>query len=201
MSGSSFAWGLRLSVWCAEEMPFEDVSRMTGQVSPALGLGGVDERTATPQVCHIWNVLAASAEENTAVRADTPVLIYSGAFDPDTPTDWARGQLDNLPNARLVIMPGESHGASFNTCATGISVAFLRDPKAPLDMDCVARMRGRILAPARGRVPSSRSPRRNRRRRRSGCHRCCRNLPRTRHPGCSRSTGSGPRWRRGWRVS
>lgn len=142
MSSAGFAWGLRLSMWCAEEMPFEDVGRMTAQVSPALGLGGVDERTATPQVCRTWNVPAAAAEENTAVRADTPVLIYSGAFDPDTPTDWARAQLANLPNARLVIMPGKSHGASFSACATGISVAFLRDPKAPLDVDCVARMRG-----------------------------------------------------------
>ncbi len=142
MTGAGFAWGLRLSTWCAEEMPFENVGRMTGQVSPALGLGGVDERTATPDVCRTWNVPTAAAEENTAVRADMPVLIYSGAFDPDTPTDWARGQLDNLPNARLVIMPGESHGASFSACATSISVAFLRDPKAPLDMDCVTRTPG-----------------------------------------------------------
>ncbi len=76
------------------------------------------------------------------MRADTPVLIFSGVFDPDTPTDWARAQLSNLPNARLVVMPGESHGASFGACAAAISLGFLRDLKAPLGMDCVAKMRG-----------------------------------------------------------
>ena len=40
---SSFAWGLRYSVWCAEEMPFQDPARIASQVSPALGLGGINE--------------------------------------------------------------------------------------------------------------------------------------------------------------
>ncbi|MCK7504017.1 MAG: hypothetical protein MZV70_07890 [Desulfobacterales bacterium] len=34
---SSFTWGLRYSVWCAEEMPFEDPARVASQVSPASG--------------------------------------------------------------------------------------------------------------------------------------------------------------------
>ncbi len=142
MGASGFEWGLRLSVWCAEEMPFEHEGRMTAQVSPALGLGGVDERTATPEVCRTWNVPAVATEDDTPVTTTTPVLIFSGGFDPDTPTDWARAQLDRLPNARLVVMPGESHAASFGACATGISLGFLRDPSAPLGMDCVARQRG-----------------------------------------------------------
>ncbi len=44
---------------------------MTGQVSPALGLGGVDERTATPEVCRTWNVPAA--EEQSRTRLCAPI--------------------------------------------------------------------------------------------------------------------------------
>lgn len=142
MGPSNFEWGLRLSVWCAEEVPFEDAGRVAFQVDVALGLGGTDERTANAEICRAWNVPATSADEDAAVLGNTPVLIFSGAFDPDTPTDWARAQLVNLPNARLVVMPGGSHGASFNACAAGVSMAFLRDPTAPLDMDCVAKLHG-----------------------------------------------------------
>jgi len=136
---SSFTWGLRLSVWCGEEMPFEDPQRIASQVSPALGLGGIDEGAATPALCRAWNVAPAPAVENEPVRSDVPTLIFAGEFDPDTPPRWGRRLLEAMPNARFVELRGRSHGAAFNQCGTEILRAFLRAPRAPLTVDCALR--------------------------------------------------------------
>lgn len=137
---SSFNWGLRLSVWCSEEMPFENEARMQAQVSPKLGLAGLDARTTTRAVCAAWNVAPAAASANQPVQGDVRALVFGGEFDPVTPPHWGRRLLSNLPNARFVLMPGQSHGASFNRCGGEIVTAFLRDPAAPLAADCVAKL-------------------------------------------------------------
>ena len=138
---SRSSWGLRLSVWCSEEMPFESPQRIASQVSPSLGLGGIDEGTATPELCGAWNVKAAPAVENEPVKSDVPALIFAGEFDPDTPPSWGRRLMDSMPNARYVELRGRSHGAGFHRCGTEIVAAFLRAPAAPLPVDCALRMR------------------------------------------------------------
>ncbi|MFY2558455.1 alpha/beta fold hydrolase [Corallococcus terminator] len=139
---STMSWGLRLSVWCSEEIPFEDPQRIAAQHSPAMGLGGVDAGTASVATCRVWNVAPVPAEENTPVKSDVPTLIFAGEFDPDTPPDWGRQLLESMPQARYVEMRGRSHGASFNLCGGQITMAFLRDPKGPLPLDCVLQLRG-----------------------------------------------------------
>lgn len=143
---SSFTWGLRLSVWCGEEAPFEDAARSNAQVSPHVGLAGIDERTASPKVCGAWGVAPAPAIENAPVATDVPVLVLSGEFDPDTPPDWGRGLLAHLPHGRFVSMPGRSHGAGFDRCGATLEVAFLKDPQASLDLGCVLAMPGADFA-------------------------------------------------------
>ena len=139
---SGFSWGMRYSVWCAEEMPFEDAGRVMGQQSPALGLGGIDEGTTTPAVCRAWNVEPAPAVENEPVTSGVPALIFAGEFDPDTPPQWGRGLLARLSKAYYVEMRGCSHGASFNACGGEIVSAFLRDPGSPPPVGCALAMRG-----------------------------------------------------------
>lgn len=139
---SSFNWGLRLSVWCAEEMPFEDAARVDNQPSPTWGLAGIDERAASPALCEVWDVPPAAAMENRPVKSAAPVLVLSGEFDPDTPPSWARLLQTNLLHARVVVMPGQSHGAGFNRCGAQIEAAFFHAPDAPLPMDCVLMMPG-----------------------------------------------------------
>lgn len=139
---STFNWGLRLSIWCGEEMPFENAHRMTSQISPTLGLGGTDNRTATPEMCAAWRVSSADALANAPVTSDVPVLILAGEFDPITPPAWGRRLLRTMTNARFVQVPGQSHGAMFNRCGGQITMAFLRDPRAQLNGDCIAKMAG-----------------------------------------------------------
>ncbi len=152
---SSFNWGLRLSIWCGEEMPFETASRMAAQTSPALGLGGVDNRTATPEMCAAWRVSSADAQANEPVKSDVPVLVLAGEFDPVTPPAWGRRLLRTMPNARFVQIPGQSHGAMFNRCGGQMTLAFLHDPGAPLSGDCIAKLHGTVfVSDERSAVPA-----------------------------------------------
>jgi len=139
---SSFAWGLRYSVWCAEEAPFEDPARVAAQVAPELGLGGIDEGTATSEVCRAWGVTPAPAAENEPVTSAVPALVFAGEFDPDTPPQWGRQIMAGLPSSWYVEMRGKSHGAGFDECGTGIVTAFLRDPASPPPVGCALARRG-----------------------------------------------------------
>ncbi|MFN3559910.1 MAG: alpha/beta fold hydrolase [Brevundimonas sp.] len=139
---STFTWGLRLSVWCAEEAPFETAERIEDQTAAHWGLAGADPRTASVAMCRAWDVAAADPVENTGVASDVPTLIFGGEYDPTTPPDWGRRLLTRMPNATFVLMPGLSHGASFNRCAGMMAVAFVHDPVATPDTVCASRMRG-----------------------------------------------------------
>lgn len=147
---SSFTWGLRLSVWCAEEAPFEATGRVEDQTAAHWGLAGTDARTASIAMCRSWNVAAADPVENTPVVADIPTLIFAGEFDPTTPPDWGRRLLGQMSKATFVEMPGLSHGASFNRCGGLMAVAFIRDPDTTPDVVCANRMRGADFALSAG---------------------------------------------------
>ncbi len=139
---SSVSWGMRYSVWCSEEMPFESADRIAAQLSPGLGIGGIDETTASPEVCRAWKVSPAPAVENEPVKSDIPTLILAGEFDPDTPPGWGRQLLESMPNARYVEFRGRSHGAGFSACGVEVVSAFLRHPGSPLAAECTLRIRG-----------------------------------------------------------
>lgn len=139
---STFAWGLRLSVWCSEETPFENPDRVRAQTSFDQGLGGMDARTASPEMCAAWKVSPSPAVANEAVRTEVPTLILAGEFDPSTPPQWGRRLLANMPNAFFVQMPGLSHGASFNPCGGRMAFDFINTPTAPPVLTCVARLQG-----------------------------------------------------------
>lgn len=139
---SSMSWGLRYSVWCADEAPFERADRIAAQVAQTMGLGGIDEGTASPDVCRAWNVAAAPAIENEPVESDVPALIFSGEFDPDTPPDWGRQLIESMPNALFVELRGGSHAAGFSPCGGQITMAFLRAPGSALPIECALKLRG-----------------------------------------------------------
>lgn len=143
---SAFTWGLRLSVWCGEEAPFEDADRVRSQTSPDHGLGGMDARAASPEICAAWNVAPASAAANEPVTTDIPTLIFAGEFDPSTPPQWGRRLLAKMPRAHFVQMPGLSHGASFNPCGGRMAFDFINDPTTPPVLTCVAKLQGADFA-------------------------------------------------------
>ena len=109
VSPQGTAWGMRLAVWCNEELPFEKLEKI---LNPA-GMPPELARFIQPQVpleaLRLWPQNRPDARENEPVRSNIPVLIAAGEFDPDTPTKWAHQAASFLPNAQLIEFAGYSH--------------------------------------------------------------------------------------------
>jgi len=154
LGAPAFSWGLRYSVWCSEEFPFEDRNAMAVQVSPERGLGGINLGTLPPAVCDAWNVPPAPAKENQPVTSGVPTLIFAGEFDPDTPPAWGQQLIGPLSHAYFVEFRGRSHTPGFFRCGQQVAAEFFRSPEKAPAMDCVLAMRGADFA----HPPSSRKP-------------------------------------------
>ncbi|MET0298013.1 MAG: alpha/beta fold hydrolase, partial [Microbacterium sp.] len=137
------AEGLAQSVECAEEIPFNDDTR----IADAMAAGAFARHLSVPALreeCAIWGVPALSAAENAAVSSGVPTLIVTGGFDPATPAPWAQAAAAGLTAATSVVFPSSGHGAVSavwaSTCPSAVAAAFLRDPTAAPDAACAERM-------------------------------------------------------------
>jgi pimeloyl-ACP methyl ester carboxylesterase len=130
---SSAAWGMRLAVWCNEELPFERPARIRHPAGLPKELRGFVQPAVPMEALEAWPLGRPDPKENRPVRSGIPILITSGEFDPDTPGKWARAAMASLPQAHLLVFPGMSHAPLFTHPEAGrIMKAFFDDPsRAP----------------------------------------------------------------------
>ena len=134
---STYPWLMRLSLWCNEEVPFEDPARVAADLSGYPEFARVDQATVPNGLCKAAGVVAhPAATENQPVRSDVPFLIFSGLFDPATPPTIQRSAARSLTHATLVLFPSAGHGAGFSACGGRLIGAFIADPAASLDVAC-----------------------------------------------------------------
>ena len=103
----SGANGLYLSITCAEDLPF--IKPGEGERVDDTFLGNyrlVDQRAA----CALWPRATVPANYSQPVRAETPVLILTGQWDPVTPPAHGDETARGLPNSAHVVVPQGGHG-------------------------------------------------------------------------------------------
>ena len=139
---SNFALGMRYSVWCVEEMPFQNRSLIKNQITTVYPkLKGFSIQSTFPAICDAWRVKPASKIENEPVSSNIPALILAGEYDPDTPPNWGKLAARTLPNSRFFELPGTSHVPTFgSTCAQELGEAFFNNPQSSLDSQCIKKM-------------------------------------------------------------
>jgi dienelactone hydrolase len=128
-------------VTCSEDLAFlgEDEIR---QHTDGTFLG--DYRIRRQQAaCAIWGTGAGVSEQYLEpVKAETPVLLLSGALDTATPPSGAESVARHLPNSRHIVFPNESHGYANFECSTRIIGDFITQGTVEhLDTACVAETR------------------------------------------------------------
>ena len=135
----TIASGTQNSILCREEGSPESYQLMLNLNSQLpTQIASAYDYTIYYKICEAWGVELAETWENLPISSDVPTLIFSGEFDPITPTDWAELAYETLSNAYLYVMPGHGHGVMrSNSCGFEIGLQFLIDPDSTPDASCI----------------------------------------------------------------
>ncbi|MEP6947352.1 MAG: alpha/beta hydrolase [Acidobacteriota bacterium] len=144
LSGSFYSWGMRYSVWCSEEMPFENTRTIRNQSAKYSGLAGY-EVMALPDICSVWKVKPAKPVANQPVTSDIPTLVIGAQYDSYTDPQWGRNVAKRLKNGFFVEIPWAGHGPGFSVPCVGNMVAdFFNDPASAPNPDCVEKTKSKF---------------------------------------------------------
>jgi pimeloyl-ACP methyl ester carboxylesterase len=136
-----YSLGMRYSVWCREEIPFENPAKIAAQSTLYPKLKGYEVQSL-PDVCKIWKLPAAKKIENQAVKSEIPTLVMAGEYDAYTPPVWGKMAAGNLKNSFFVEIPWVGHGPSFNSppCVGQMIADFFNNPAEAPKNDCIEKI-------------------------------------------------------------
>lgn len=140
--------GMRLSVWCAEENPFNSQEKITTETNKYPAVMGLSPAVFKNEVCNIWNVRKVSKIENEAIKSDIPILLISGEYDNETPVKWAESMTNNLTNSFHLVFKGWKHGPTTNwsnQCAMQAANDFFNNPSIKPNPECFAEIQSPIF--------------------------------------------------------
>jgi pimeloyl-ACP methyl ester carboxylesterase len=135
----AIAIGVNLSVACSEDLPLFDATMATAEAQTLLGANMIEGLRAQ---CEVWpSRQPAPADRTEPLRADLPVLLLSGEFDPVTPPRYGEEVAAELPRARHLVVSGQGHIVLTRGCVPKLIARFIdeADPAA-LDVDCLQRL-------------------------------------------------------------
>ena len=142
--GRGIGMGMRLSVWCAEENPFNSQEKIAKETNKYPTVKGLSPAVFDHEVCEIWGVKKARKIENMAVKSNIPVLLISGEYDEQTPVTWAESMTNNLTNSYHLIFKGWKHGPTTNwsnPCAMQAANDFFNNTTEKPKPDCFEQIK------------------------------------------------------------
>jgi pimeloyl-ACP methyl ester carboxylesterase len=134
--GEQIAQGMALSVTCSEDAKWlrarqEDRETVLGNAFVA----------AIKAQCEAWPRGHVPGDFHQPVRADTPVLVLSGEFDPVTPPRYGEQVVETLPNGRHLVLRGQAHNVMTAGCAPRLMSQFVdRADALGLDVQCLEQL-------------------------------------------------------------
>lgn len=144
----SYSLGMRFSVWCREEFPFENRQKINAQAQRHRQLLGYEVQPALLAVCRVWKVRRASAKENQPVASEIPTLVLGAEYDAYTPPAWGRLVAKTLRRSYFYEVPQVGHGPAFSSaCARKIISDFLDNPQTAPEASCLKAPRRKFSLP------------------------------------------------------
>jgi len=131
--------GMRLSVWCAEENPFNSFERIARETYKYPQVKGLSPAVFDNEICKIWGVKRVAAIENQAVKSNIPLLFINGEYDNETPVKWAKAMKPNFINSFHLIFKGWKHTPTTNwsnQCAMQAANDFFNNPSEKPNPNC-----------------------------------------------------------------
>lgn len=136
--------GMRLSVWCAEENPFDSQEVIKSETRKYPELQGLSPAVFENEICQIWGVQKVADIENQAIRSDTPILLINGEYDNETPVKWAKSMMNNLSNSYHLVFKGWKHTPTTywsNPCAMQAANEFFNNPNLKPNPGCFSKIK------------------------------------------------------------
>lgn len=141
LAPAPYSLGMRYSVWCSEEVPFERTSLIRAQSFKYRGLDGY-RVMSVPDICRVWKVRQAGRVANELVKSSIPTLVLAAQYDAYTPPAWGRTVAERLEHSFFFEVPWAGHGPAFSVpCAALMVAAFIDDPASRPPSDCLDKTR------------------------------------------------------------
>lgn len=132
-STQSMAFGMTLSVVCAEDMPLLTEAIKVQEMSASFLRGGVV--ADWPRYCSLMKIAPVKTVALSAI--ERPVLLLSGALDPVTPPHRADSAMKHMSKAQHLIAKNVGHIVSHQGCAPKLLKDFIDKPDDKLDGKCL----------------------------------------------------------------
>jgi pimeloyl-ACP methyl ester carboxylesterase len=137
LNGSFYSWGMRYSVWCSEEFPFENMAAVRAQSNKYPALKGF-EVMALPDVCRVWKVRRSPSMAARPVTSTIPALVLAAQYDAYTTPEWGRQTAKRLKNSFFFEVPWAGHGPAFSVpCVSNMIAEFIEKPTVAPASDCI----------------------------------------------------------------
>ena len=142
--GGGIGTGMRLSVWCAGENPFNSQEKIALETTKYPAIKELSPVTFDNEVCKIWGVKKVREIDNQDVKSNIPVLLISGEYDEATPVKWSKAMTNNLTNSYHLIFKGWKHGPTTNwsnPCAMQAANDFFNNPTVIPKPECFEQIK------------------------------------------------------------
>lgn len=142
--GGGAGLGMRLSVWCAEENPFNSQEMIAFETTKYEEVVGLSPAVFDDEICKIWGVKKVLEIENQPIKSDIPVLLINGSYDNETPPKWAKSMMINLTNSHHLIFKGWKHTPTTNwsnQCAMQAANNFFNNPSIKPIPECFGQIK------------------------------------------------------------
>ncbi|MGB7338418.1 MAG: alpha/beta hydrolase [Phototrophicaceae bacterium] len=141
VEAQTFADAMYVSVICAEDADFSLNDINIDNIRAEFVSSQLLSLTSILSACELAQVDVLDNYVDLPVESDVPMLIFSGQFDPITPSRYANLIASNFPNATNLSFAGIGHGAIFGGyCPLTIASQFLFNPEVPVDTGCTQLM-------------------------------------------------------------
>jgi pimeloyl-ACP methyl ester carboxylesterase len=135
--------GLYLSIACAEDLPW--IKPGEGERLSANTFLGDYRLRQQREACALWKRATIPKDYSEPTKADAPVLILTGEWDPVTPPANGDAAAKHLPNSLHIVVPDGAHGLGGlqgSDCILRLQTEFVeRGTTRGLDTSCVKNIK------------------------------------------------------------
>jgi len=125
---SSVSLGMRYSVYCSEQISYDDPALEAQQHLVLPWLAGYPFNDVNHVICNCWKVKAEPAVAKQPVYSTVPALISAGDVDPDCRPFYNRLIKRYMPNSQLLIIHNRGHAPGFSVDGTDYVKLFFENP-------------------------------------------------------------------------